>query len=119
MRANFLFLFILITTRLFSQDLSTNFVQEKDLTQYFYYYDLLDHTMLPYVETDEKKILYLTLKKEECVNKSITFESFKGLRFFVNGSFVEEYEAANEVVLLIAATDFNSSGVLVLSLIHI
>lgn len=115
MKVYVLILFMLLVGRVNAQVKTSEFLLEKDLTEYLYYYDLLDHTMLPFVEEDNKQILYLTVRSEERLNKSLKFQASKGLFLFVDGRFVESYDEVRQVVLPISKISSYESGVAVFS----
>ena len=77
-----------------------NYILEKDLTQHFYYYDLLDHSLLPEIkENDKQNIRCVVLFEEEMLQKKLKFRFPENLRVFVDGRLVSSYLGGEDVLL--------------------
>jgi hypothetical protein len=90
----------------YGKEKTNRFIYEKNLSQHFYYFDLLDHTMLPYVNSERtKKVLYVSLDHEELENKKIVFIPVDDMSLYMNGHLINEFSAGSNVVI-----DFDSLG---------
>ncbi len=83
------FVCLVFSNSLFAQVDTSNFIHEKDLSQHFYYYDLLDNTVLPLVtDTKDKNVLYLFLSSSEVKGKKITFTPQGLQHIYCDGRFL-------------------------------
>lgn len=91
---------LLLSLAGYSKGEVSKYIYEKDLSQYFYYYDLLDHTLLPELaEGDMQHVRSLLLSEQEISGKQIKFQFPERIHFFLNGRLVGEYTPNEEVLL--------------------
>jgi len=102
MRFFFLFviLFFGIGYSLSCKGKSSEFIYERDLSKHLFYYDLLDRTMLPYVNLEvPENVLYGLLKSDFEKKGFLIFQTENKASLFLDGYLLGEFLADTKVIV--------------------
>ena len=103
----FFILFHFSILSVFSSEGESRLIYEKDLSQHLFYYDLLDHSLLPYVDSDNiEKTLYAPIIGLQNREAFLVFHTMNELILFLDGYLVKKYDANSKVSLDLCSVIF-------------